>query len=169
MKKIVITGSTGLLGAHLVMHILSRGYHVVAIKRVHSDMKLFESVKLHYLEQQKDELKLLFSGIAVELDLQKLREGLLNRLSWATADILDTDALVEAFDDSITCTIHDISIVAHTSYHAVIARTADEDVIASAAVEGVVASAAVEGVVAAIACQDVIASVTCAVDIASSG
>jgi nucleoside-diphosphate-sugar epimerase len=68
-------------------------------------------VKLHYLEQQKDELKLIFGGIVVELDLEKLREGLLNRLSWATADILDTDALVEAFSCEVDAVFHCAAMV----------------------------------------------------------
>ena len=111
MKKIIITGSTGLVGAHLCMHLLAKGYSVVALKRTTSTMKLFDSVKNHYLNQETDVLKGLFGGEAVKLDLQKLQEGIDQRLSWATADIRDTDALVEAFSGEIDAVYHCAAMV----------------------------------------------------------
>ena len=106
IKKIVITGTTGLVGSHLCMHLLAKGYSIVAFKRVTSSMQLFDSVVKHYLDGEKDALKELFGGVPVALDLEKLREGLENRLSWKNADMLDTDALVEAFSGEIDAVFH---------------------------------------------------------------
>jgi hypothetical protein len=64
-------------------------------------MQLFDSVKKHYLDQESDGLKLLFEGQPVEMDVEVLKEGLQNRLSWEVADICDTDALVEAFSGEV--------------------------------------------------------------------
>jgi nucleoside-diphosphate-sugar epimerase len=111
MKKIVITGITGLVGAHLTCHLLARGNSVLGIKRVTSSMELFDSVKMHYLNQETDVLKGLFGGGSVELDLEKLREGIANRLSWANADMLETDALVEAFSGEIDAVFHCAAMV----------------------------------------------------------
>ena len=111
INKTIVTGSTGLVGAHLCMHLLAKGYSVVALKRATSTMKLFDSVKEHYLNQETDVLKGLFGGEAVKLDLQKLQEGIDQRLSWATADILDTDALVEAFSGEIDAVYHCAAMV----------------------------------------------------------
>jgi len=69
----------------------------VGIKRVSSNLQLFDSVKKHYLNKESDGLKLLFGIQPVEMDVEALKEGLQNRLSWVVADVCDTDALVEAF------------------------------------------------------------------------
>ena len=111
INKTIVTGSTGLVGSHLTCHLLAMGYHVVGIKRAHSTMKLFDSVKQHYLNQETDVLKGLFGGEAVKLDLQKLQEGIDQRLSWATADIRDTDALVEAFSGEVDAVFHCAAMV----------------------------------------------------------
>ena len=110
-NKVIITGTTGLVGSHLTCHLLAMGYHVVALKRATSSMKLFDSVKQHYLNQETDVLKGLFGGEAVKLDLQKLQEGIDQRLSWATADIRDTDALVEVFSGEIDAVFHCAAMV----------------------------------------------------------
>jgi nucleoside-diphosphate-sugar epimerase len=74
-------------------------------------MQLFDSVKKHYLNQESDGLKLLFEGQPVEMDVEALKEGLQNRLSWAKADICDTDALVEAFSEEIDAVFHCAAMV----------------------------------------------------------
>jgi len=85
----------------------------VGIKRVTSSMQLFDSVKKHYLNKESDGLKLLFEGQSVEMDLEALKEGLQNRLSWEVADICDTDSLVEAFSEEVEAFSGEIDAVFH--------------------------------------------------------
>jgi len=111
INKTIVTGSTGLVGSHLVMHLLTLGYHVVAMKRTSSSLVLFDSVKQHYLNHETDALKEIFEGKSIQLDDALLSEGLSKRFTWFDAELLDTDALVEAFSGEIEAVFHCAAMV----------------------------------------------------------
>lgn len=109
--KAIVTGATGFLGSHLCMHLLEKGYQVVAMKRTSSSMGLFDSVKQHYLNHETDALKEIFEGKSVRLDAALLSEGLLKRFTWVDAELLDTDTLLEAFDANTDVVFHCAAMV----------------------------------------------------------
>ncbi|MBL0053942.1 MAG: GDP-mannose 4,6-dehydratase [Bacteroidetes bacterium] len=63
-KNILVTGGTGLLGAHLLLAFCKQGHDVVATRRSTSDMKLLHSI----------------FGI---------QRSLLNHITWLTGDLCD--------------------------------------------------------------------------------
>ncbi len=111
MKKCLVTGATGFVGSHLCMHLLSAGYQVVAMKRDTSSMKLFDSVKQHYLSGSKDELKRKFGATSISLDLKKAQQGLEHHFSWVCGDILDTDSLLEIMNEPFDVVFHCAALV----------------------------------------------------------
>lgn len=76
MGKILVTGATGLLGAHLTCKLLLRGERVNALKRAHSSLSLFERVARLY-------------GIRPEL----------SELRWVSGSLEDVFSLEEALQD----------------------------------------------------------------------
>ncbi|WP_103326605.1 NAD-dependent epimerase/dehydratase family protein [Bacteroidetes bacterium endosymbiont of Geopemphigus sp.] len=76
MKKILVTGATGLLGSHLLLYLLQGTQEVRALKRKGS---IFENIQclLRYYEPENS-------------------EALFKKIEWAEADLLDIPALDEA-------------------------------------------------------------------------
>lgn len=72
--KVLLTGATGFLGAHLAIDLLQRETPVIAIKRENSSLKEFEQI-------------CKFRGVG---------EHLLTHLEWVECDILDTVSLLKA-------------------------------------------------------------------------
>ena len=48
MKKVFVTGATGLLGAHLCFNLLKKGYHVMALKRSEHLSEQFLAIQQYY-------------------------------------------------------------------------------------------------------------------------
>lgn len=76
MGKTLVTGATGLLGAHLTCSLLKRGTTVVALKREHSKLTLFNNVANLY-------------GVDSQHPL----------LQWVIGDLDDVFSLEDALDD----------------------------------------------------------------------
>lgn len=72
--KILVTGATGLVGTHIMLELLSKGYHVCALKRSASDTSLVKQVFAHY---DKTEL--------------------FDNIEWRNGDVTEPYALTEAF------------------------------------------------------------------------
>jgi nucleoside-diphosphate-sugar epimerase len=75
---ILVTGATGLVGGHLIWHLLQENEKVIAIKRNTSNTKALKTIFSFYTENP-------------EVYLQKIE--------WRIADVLDKDSLVTVFDD----------------------------------------------------------------------
>jgi nucleoside-diphosphate-sugar epimerase len=75
---VFVTGGTGLLGAHVLLELLSRGKDVRALKRSNSDVEKMKSVFAFYLN----------SRAQVEF----------NKITWVDGDLLDISSLEEAID-----------------------------------------------------------------------
>lgn len=75
---ILVTGATGLVGGHLLWHLLQENQKVTAIKRTSSNL---------------NPLRTIFSFYTNEPDLY------LDRIEWKIADVLDESSLCEAFQD----------------------------------------------------------------------
>jgi len=73
---ILVTGATGLVGGHLLWHLLQENENVAAIKRITSNLQ---------------PLRTIFSFYTNEPDLY------LNKIDWRTADVLDEKSLEKAF------------------------------------------------------------------------
>lgn len=90
---ILVTGATGLIGGHLMWHLLQKHDRVAAIRRKTSNV---------------DTLKTIFSFYGSKYDL------LLQKIEWRDADILDFDSLALAFDD-IEIVYHCAAVVSLSS------------------------------------------------------
>ena len=75
---VLVTGGTGLVGAHLLLHLLQKNTPVRAIYRNGSDLKRVEKVFSYYTESATT---------------------LFNKIEWLLADINDIPALETAFKD----------------------------------------------------------------------
>ena len=73
---ILVTGGTGLVGTHLLFHLLKKGMSVRAIHRADSNLEKVEEVFSYYDNQSKDYF---------------------NKIDWVEADINDIPALEVAF------------------------------------------------------------------------
>lgn len=74
---IVVTGATGLVGGHLVWHLLQKHEQVVAIKRNTSNLQPLRTIFSFYTTNP---------------------ESYLQRISWKTADVLQPETLANAFE-----------------------------------------------------------------------
>ena len=75
---IFLTGSTGLVGSHLLFELVSNGKKVRALKRVNSP---------------NDEVRKVFSYYSKDADF------LLSKIEWVEADILDSDKIEDFLND----------------------------------------------------------------------
>lgn len=75
---ILITGATGLLGGHLIWHLLQEHEQVIALKRLNSDVENIKSI-FQYYGNDADEL--------------------FERIIWREADIENLDSLNAAFEN----------------------------------------------------------------------
>lgn len=71
---ILVTGGTGLLGAHLLLELTQQGYHVKALRRVGSSQHVVDSV----------------------FATSNGHSGLLSMIEWVEGDILDIESLHQA-------------------------------------------------------------------------
>lgn len=94
---ILVTGGTGLVGAHLLVQLTQKKEKIRAIHRKNSDLKAVERVFSYYF----DEISPYFSII-----------------EWVEADIVDTTTLEDAFDN-ITEVYHAAAIISFNpkDYH----------------------------------------------------
>jgi len=74
---ILVTGSTDLLGSHLLFDLTKQGLSVRAIKRTTSDVKMVHKIFSYYTDQT---------------------DALFERIQWVDADLLDFGALVDAME-----------------------------------------------------------------------
>ena len=81
---ILVTGGTGLVGSHLIFHLLKEGASVKAIHRKNSNIQRVKEVFSYYEENP---------------------EPLFNKIQWIEADINDIPALELAFED-VTLVYH---------------------------------------------------------------
>ncbi len=109
--KFLLTGTTGFLGSHLCMHLLSAGHQVVGMKRNNSSLALFNSVKDHYLNGSTDGLKEKFGLTSVSLNKEKLELGLVQNFTWVEADMLDTDSLLDVMNEQFDAVFHCAAMV----------------------------------------------------------
>ncbi len=109
--KFLLTGTTGFLGSHLCMHLLSAGHQVVGMKRNNSSLALFHSVKDHYLNGSTDGLKEKFGLTSVSLNKEKLELGLVQNFTWVEADMLDTDSLLDVMNEQFDAVFHCAAMV----------------------------------------------------------
>jgi dihydroflavonol-4-reductase len=89
----LITGSTGLLGGHLLYALLQKQERVAALKRPSSKM---------------DTLREIFSYYSPDPD------GLFDRIDWRTGDLLDKESLIRALE-GINCVINCAATVSFRS------------------------------------------------------
>ena len=82
---ILVTGGTGLVGAHLLYHLLKKGRNVIALKRKTSDIS---------------KAKLVFGFYGDDA------QELFKKIKWIEGDLLDYESLVQALDN--------VSVVYHT-------------------------------------------------------
>jgi len=86
---LLVTGSTGLVGSHLIYHLIAKGERVRALKRKNSSTKWVQKV---------------FSWC------DKKGESLFDKIEWVDGDILDYQSLLEAMD-GIDYVYHTAAIV----------------------------------------------------------
>lgn len=72
---ILVTGGTGLVGAHLLLELINRDEKVVALKRPTSDINITKRIFSYYTDNF---------------------EKLINKIDWVDGDILDYQSLIEA-------------------------------------------------------------------------
>jgi len=80
MSKILVTGGTGLVGAHLLYYLTKDGYHPIAIKRTNSNILNAKKIFSYY----SNEYNTLFEQI-----------------TWKECDILDIVTLEDIIKDSV--------------------------------------------------------------------
>lgn len=99
---ILITGATGLVGAHLLFHLISEGKTVRALKREESSTELTRKI---------------FGYFSAE------PQSLLEKVEWANGDILDYYSLLDAFE-GVEYVYHTAALVSfHSSDAETVIRT----------------------------------------------
>lgn len=99
--KLLITGATGFLGSHLVVQAIDLGYSVIATKRTHSNMELFDSVFDFYLNEKKSPLSQYYSFTTPRLNSSTLKSKITDNLVWKDVDLIDVDSLLNQINQPI--------------------------------------------------------------------
>jgi nucleoside-diphosphate-sugar epimerase len=86
---LLITGSTGLLGSHLIFHLLQSRPRVAALKRANSGTDTIREIFSCYIKNP---------------------DTLLSRIDWRTGDMLDKESLDPAMED-VDCVVNCAAIV----------------------------------------------------------
>ncbi len=86
---VLVTGGTGLVGSHLMLHLLTKGASVKAIRRKNSNIQRVKEVFLYYHENS---------------------EVLFDKIQWIEADINDIPALELAFKE-VTLVYHCAALI----------------------------------------------------------
>lgn len=90
-RKILVTGATGLVGSHVMLHLLEKGYEVCGLYRPSSDIDAVRQVFRHY-------------G----------KEPLFRDIEWRCADMLDVQTISEAMV-GISVVYHTAAMVSFSS------------------------------------------------------
>ena len=93
MEKILVTGGTGLVGAHLLFQLTYLGKNPIVIKRANSDVKNVKKVFAYYSTNF---------------------ENLFNQIKWIECDILDICQLDKVIE-SVSCIYHVAALVSFNS------------------------------------------------------
>lgn len=127
---ILVTGATGLLGAHVVLNLISNGHEVRAMYRYDSKKQVIEHLFQHYNLTNKSELRALIEWFQGDiLDVQSVENAVKNcstiihcagMVSFATRDFS------ELFEVNRTGTANLVNeaLVAKTSYFIQVSSTA---------------------------------------------
>lgn len=79
MRKILVTGGTGLVGSHLLYHLLQKETRITALKRSSSNLEMVRKVFNYYTSDP---------------------ESLFRKISWIDCDLLDLDSVIESIRGS---------------------------------------------------------------------
>jgi len=90
---ILVTGGTGLVGSHLLYHLVAQNENIVAIHRKSSDLSAVKNVFSYYTSESDQ----LFATI-----------------KWIEADILDMPSLTKAFD-GVTTVFHSAALISYNA------------------------------------------------------
>ncbi|MBE37485.1 MAG: NAD-dependent epimerase [Flavobacteriales bacterium] len=80
MSKILVTGGTGLVGAHLLYYLTKDGYHPIAIKRTNSNILNVKKIFSYYSNEHNT---------------------LFEQITWKECDIIDVLTLEDIIKDSV--------------------------------------------------------------------
>lgn len=92
---ILVTGATGLVGAHLMLDLCKKGYRVRGLCRKGSDRDLVRKIFVHYSPSN---------------------EALFHQIEWVEGDLNDVVSLEDAFE-GITHVYHCAALVSFKKYH----------------------------------------------------
>lgn len=79
MRKIAITGGTGLVGGHLLYHLLQQNIEITALKRKSSNTQLVKKIFSYYYSDP---------------------ESLFDKIQWIDTDLLDPESVTESISKS---------------------------------------------------------------------
>lgn len=79
MRKILVTGGTGLVGSHLLYHLLQQRNQLTALKRSSSNTRMVRKIFSYYSSDS---------------------ESLFEKITWFDCDLLDPDSVIESIRDS---------------------------------------------------------------------
>ncbi len=74
-KKIIVTGGTGLLGSHLLVHLVQENTEITALKRPQSDLSMVKKIFQWYFKDP----------------------GVFKKINWVSGDVTDYDTLKAIF------------------------------------------------------------------------
>ncbi|MGB9746486.1 MAG: NAD-dependent epimerase/dehydratase family protein [Bacteroidales bacterium] len=79
MRKILVTGGTGLVGSHLLYHLLQKEAHITALRRSSSNPEMVRKIFSYYTADP---------------------DSLFRKITWVVADLLDPESVIESFRES---------------------------------------------------------------------
>jgi len=75
MAKVLVTGATGMVGAHVCIDLLKKGYDVTALKRESSDLSLIKSIFEFYNAADFDKIQFKDAALTDIVMLEEIIEG----------------------------------------------------------------------------------------------